>query len=56
MIVPGRYILASSKPPGSGQAAIKEARRGGDPSTETRDPRDSGVKTLEQKKQKEQSS
>ena len=47
------YFLNSNKSPGSGQAAIKEARRQGDPSQETRDPRDSGVKTLEDKRKRE---
>ena len=52
-LLPGYYFLHSGKAPGSGQAEIKERRRGGDPSKEYRDPRDGGVKTLEQKKAKE---
>lgn len=51
--VPFYYFLHSDKQPRSEQAAIKEARRQGDPSKEFRDPRDSSVKTLEQKKAKE---
>lgn len=51
--IPFYYFFHSDKPPGDGQAAIKEARRQGNPSQEFRDPRDSDVKTLEQKKAKE---
>jgi hypothetical protein len=47
-------MFHSDKSPGSGQAEIKERRRKGDPSKEYRDPRDSGVKTLEQKRAKEE--
>lgn len=53
MAFAGYYIMNSNKDPGSGQAAIKENRRQGNASQETRDPRDSGVKTLEDKKKKE---
>ena len=53
-MIPMYYFLHSDKSPGSGQAAIKEARRKGDVSKETRDPRDSDVKTLGQKKAKEE--
>jgi hypothetical protein len=53
-IVCGYYFLHSDKAPGSGQAQIKEMRRKGDPSNEYRDPRDSGVKTPEQKRLKEE--
>ena len=49
----GYYFAHSSKDPGSGQAEQKEARRQGDPSQEHRDPRDSPVKSLEDKKKKE---
>ncbi|OAG34244.1 hypothetical protein AYO21_11591 [Fonsecaea monophora] len=48
--VPFYYLFHSTKPAASGNAAITEARRQGDPSTEYRDPRDSPVKTLEQQK------
>ena len=49
-IVPGYYFLHTDKAAGSGQAAIKEARRSEGTKDEKRDPRDSPVKTLEQKK------
>ena len=52
--VPFYYIFHSNKSPGSEQAAIKQKRRAGDYSNEHRDPRDSDVKTLEQKTAKEQ--
>jgi hypothetical protein len=45
--------MHSDKPAGSGQAEIKEARREKGTANEFRDPRDSDVKTLEQKKAKE---
>ncbi|KEF59364.1 uncharacterized protein A1O9_04208 [Exophiala aquamarina CBS 119918] len=47
------YIMHSDKPAGSGQAAIKEVRREKGTAREIRDPRDSEVKTLEQKRAKE---
>ena len=56
-IVCGYYFLHSDKSPGSGQAAIKEIRRSDDtasPQNEYRDPRDSGVKTPQQKREKEE--
>lgn len=55
-IVCGYYMLHSDKAPGSGQAKQKELRREGTvpPEQEYRDPRDSGAKTLEQKRAKEQ--
>ena len=53
--VPGYYFLHSDRSAGAGRAAMQEARAKDDhhPSKEYRDPRDSGVKTLEQKKAKE---
>ncbi|OAL38265.1 hypothetical protein AYO20_02324 [Fonsecaea nubica] len=51
--VPFYYLFHSTKPAASGNAAITEARRQGDPSIEYRDPRDSPVKTLEQQKKKD---
>ncbi|RVX74520.1 hypothetical protein B0A52_01646 [Exophiala mesophila] len=54
-LVPGYYIFHSNKPAASEQAKIREARRKGNPSQERRDPRDSGVKTIEQKKQRDSS-
>ncbi|KIV89910.1 hypothetical protein PV10_07269 [Exophiala mesophila] len=54
-LIPGYYIFHSNKPAASEQAAIKESRRKGNPSQEIRDPRDSEVKTIEQKKQRESS-
>jgi hypothetical protein len=54
-LIPGYYFLHSDKSPGSGQAQIKEIRRSDpQPQNEFRDPRDSGAKTLEQKKAKEE--
>ena len=54
-MVCGYYFLHSDKAPGSGQAQIKEIRRSDlQPQDEYRDPRNSGVKTLEQKKAKEE--
>ena len=54
-VVCGYYFLHSDRSPGEGQARIKEVRREKeDPRNEYRDPRDSGVKTLEQKKLKEE--
>jgi hypothetical protein len=53
-IVCGYYFLQSGKTPASEQAKVKEIRKNEEaPHKEVRDPRDSGVKTLEQKKQKE---
>ncbi len=49
-IVPAYYFLQSGKTPNAGNDALTKARRDGDTSKEHRDPRDSGVKTLEQKK------
>jgi hypothetical protein len=53
LCIPFYYIMHSDKPAGSGQAEIKEARREKGTANEFRDPRDSDVKTLEQKKAKE---
>lgn len=51
ILVPSYYIFSSDKPAGSEQAAIKEIRREkGGAHGEYHDPRDGGVKTLEQKK------
>ncbi|KAF7506771.1 hypothetical protein GJ744_011383 [Endocarpon pusillum] len=50
--IPSYYFLHSNKEPASGQSQIREARNKGDPSNEHRDPRDSDVKTLEDKKRK----
>ena len=52
--VPFYYYFHSDKEPRSEHAAMKEARRQGDPSEEYRDPRDSPVKSLEDKKAKEE--
>jgi len=55
IIIPSYYIFSSDKPAGSEQAAIKELRREkGGAHGEYHDPRDSGVKTLGQKKAKEE--
>jgi hypothetical protein len=53
--VPGYYFLHSDKSARSGRAAIEEhrAQDNHDASKEHRDPRDSPVKTIEQKKAKE---
>lgn len=52
--VPFYYFYHSNKAPNSEKKAMAEARRnGGGPSTEYRDVRDSPVKTLEDKKKKE---
>ncbi|KAK5062525.1 hypothetical protein LTR84_004598 [Exophiala bonariae] len=48
--VPVYYIMHSDKPSASEQAAIKEKRRKHGTEDEHRDPRDSPVKTLEQKR------
>lgn len=54
ILIPSYYIFSSDKPAGSEQASIKELRREkGGAQGEYHDPRDSGVKTLEQKKAKE---
>ncbi len=50
MIVPGYYFLHADRVPNNGNAAIKAARRENGSHNEYRDPRDSGVKTLDQKK------
>ncbi|ERF76471.1 hypothetical protein EPUS_06133 [Endocarpon pusillum Z07020] len=50
--IPSYYFIHSNKVPASGQSEIREARDKGDPSKEYRDPRDSDVKTLEDKKRK----
>lgn len=51
--VPAYYIMHSDKPSASEQAKIKEKRRQQGTEGEHRDPRDSPVKTLEQKRAKE---
>ncbi|KPI37212.1 uncharacterized protein AB675_1564 [Cyphellophora attinorum] len=53
--VPAYYFLHSDKSARSGRAAIEEhrAQDNYDATKEFRDPRDSGVKTIEQKKAKE---
>jgi hypothetical protein len=53
-IVPAYYFLHSNRAPASGYQSRKEARIGTDPSKEYRDPRDSGVKTLEQKRKRDE--
>jgi hypothetical protein len=50
LYVPIYYFAHTDKPSASGNAEITDARRKGDPSKQYRDPRDSTVKTLEQKK------
>ncbi|KAJ4504366.1 hypothetical protein HRR83_009157 [Exophiala dermatitidis] len=49
-MVPSYYLLHARKSAGSEQAKILQTRREQGTSNETRDPRDSEVKTLEQKK------
>ncbi|ETN44195.1 uncharacterized protein HMPREF1541_10746 [Cyphellophora europaea CBS 101466] len=54
-LVSGYYFIHSDKTPAGGHKEIQEIRRAnGNPKDEVRDPRDSGVKTLEQKKAKEE--
>ena len=51
-IVPGYYFYHSGRAPAVGNEAYTKNRREGNASQEYRDPRDSGVKTLEQKQAK----
>jgi hypothetical protein len=53
LIFPGYYFMNSDRAPGQGQAAIKEHRRAGGAGEEYRDPKDSPVKTLEDKKKRD---
>ncbi|KAK4942316.1 hypothetical protein LTR10_017923 [Elasticomyces elasticus] len=52
-LIPFYYIFHSNKPAASEHTKIKEKRREVGTHNETRDPRDSPVKTLEQKKARE---
>jgi hypothetical protein len=53
LFLPSYYLFSWNKEPNSGQAAQLAARRERDLSTMDRDPRDTTVKTLEQKKQRD---
>lgn len=49
-LVSGYYFLHTPRSPNEGHSAIQEKRKEQGTQNEYRDPRDSGVKTLEQKK------
>jgi hypothetical protein len=51
--LPFYYFSHTNKVGGSENAKITQARREGDPSNEYRDPRDSSVKTIEQKRERD---
>ncbi|EXJ58300.1 hypothetical protein A1O7_05725 [Cladophialophora yegresii CBS 114405] len=51
--IPFYYFSHTDKPGGSENAKLTQARREGNPANERRDPRDSSVKTIEQKRERD---
>ncbi|ETI22724.1 hypothetical protein G647_06800 [Cladophialophora carrionii CBS 160.54] len=51
--LPFYYLSHTDKPGASENAKMTEARRQGNPANERRDPRDSSVKTIEQKRERD---
>jgi hypothetical protein len=52
-VLPFYYFYHSDKPFNSEKKALGEARKGKSPGDETRDPRDSPIKTLADKKRRD---